>query len=437
MSRRSILFLTHRVPFPPDKGDKIRTFHQLDYLSSRHDVYCACFVDRPEDQAHAIALKRWCTDVVALPWNRKTAILSAGRKWFGGGTLTCGAYHDPRMFNLLASWGEAVNFDLVTAFSACMAPYALSVRAPRRVLDLCDADSSKWLDYADSGGLMGPVYRSEGRRLSGFEQACLRNFDATMVITARERAAIDPYQRNQNLFVVPNGVDLPHSTVPLASSRGPIITFVGRMDYRPNRDGILNFVQHCWPIVKDAVPKARLFIVGGDPVRRVRRLASASDIRVTGAVPDVRRFITASRVVIAPLGLVRGLPNKVLEAMAMHRPVVATPSVCRALGAQPRLIGKDETDRRPQNGVLLTANNAPGFAAKIVRLCRDDILCDELGESGCRFVTEHFNWDRILARYEQILLGDTSAQTPRLDSNFRSLRNTKKTQKFNPRAVVR
>lgn len=397
--RKNILFLTNRVPFPPDKGDKIRTFHQLDRLALSHNVYCACFIDHPRDVVHARALRRWCADVIALRWTRGLGVLRASAGWLRSTPLTIAAYRSGRMRRCLARWGQAIDFDVAVAFSSIMAPYALNVPARRRVLDLCDVDSQKWLDYArDSGRGLSKVYREEGRRLRAYEEACIKRFDATLLITARERALLDPENRSSTLFVVPNGVALLARKPILPSRQGAVISFVGAMNYRPNVRGICWFAQDVWPRVLEAIPDARLRIVGRDPRRSVRRLARVAGIEVCGAVDDVRRVLAESRVVIAPLQDARGLQNKVLEAMAMRRPVVATRAVAASLRVEP---GRN----------ILVADHAAEFADQVIDVCRSDALCDDVGEAGRRCVAAHYSWTDALDGYERVLLGPL-ADTP-------------------------
>jgi sugar transferase (PEP-CTERM/EpsH1 system associated) len=399
--RKNILFLANRVPFPPDKGDKIRTFHQLDHLAMSHDVYCACFVESQSDMAHARLLRRWCADVATVRWNRKAAAVRAAWGWMIGKPLTCGAYGHRQMHRLLAHWAREVDFDVVVAFSSSMAPFALSVPAPRRVLDLCDVDSQKWTDYARRARFpWSMVYRSEGRRLRRFEESCLDAFDATVLITDRERNLLDPHQSCASLHVIPNGATLPLEAPKPASQCGPIVGFLGAMDYRPNVEGICWFADRVWPRVLRCVRDARLLIVGRNPVRRVRRLARLPGVEVTGEVDNVRRYLLQCRAVIAPMHIARGLQNKVLEAMALKRPVVATTAVAEGLQV---LSGHN----------ILVADEEEEYAEKVVALCDFDGFCDKVGEAGYRCVATYYSWAETLRRYEDIILG-TPVATPRV-----------------------
>jgi sugar transferase (PEP-CTERM/EpsH1 system associated) len=389
--RRKILFLTHRVPFPPDKGDKIRTFHQLDHLAVDHDVYCACFIDHPDDRVHAIALQRWCKGVFTVEWRPQIGMIRALRALGGDRALSEAAYDDPRMHRQIDAWSSSIEFDAVVAFSACMAPYARRAAARRRVLDLCDSDSAKWQEYAALSRFpMSAIHALEARRLRALELACIEEFDATAVISERERRTLDPTGTSPRLHVIANGVDLPYAVPPQASRQGPIVSFIGEMSYRPNRDGMSWFMRTAWPHVRARVRDAQLMIVGRNPPADIVRLAKLPGVTVTGEVPEVRRYLASSRVVIAPLRIARGMPNKVLEAMAMQRPVVATSTVADCLDIEP---GRH----------VLIADEPLAFASQVVRLLESDGLCDRVAESGYRHAAGRHSWTDTMRQYEQLL----------------------------------
>ena len=398
--RKNLLFLAHRVPFPPDKGDKIRTFHQLDQLSLMHNVYCACFVESSQDAHHAKQLRRWCDGVIAVQWRPRTAMRKSLFAVARGRSFTEAAYRDFSMKKRLSQLCKTVNMDIVVAFSSCMAQYALKVPAKRRVLDMCDVDSEKWLGYAKGAGFMtARLYEREGRLLRAFEKECLKRFDATILITDRERTTLDPQGDCSNLHVVSNGVTLRVPPPVTASHCGPIATFVGAMDYRPNVEGVERFVRKTWPLVLAEIPDAQFLIVGRHPVRRVQRLARVKGVTVTGEVHDPRIHLARSRVVVVPLDISCGLQNKVLEAMAMRRPVVTTSAVANGL--------------KVESGTHLMVTDAPeAFAAKIMDLCRSGKLCDKIADSGYRCAATHYGWGEALQRYEDIVLGLPVAQLP-------------------------
>jgi len=391
---KKILFLTNRLPFPPDKGDKIRTYHQLTQLAASHDVWCACFADTPEDVARTDDLQRRCQSAIVVPWNRLSAIPRTASGWLSGRPFTEAAFTHPFLAKRLEDWGRQIRFDSVVAFSSMMARQALAVPARRHVLDLCDVDSEKWFDYARASRFpLSSLCHREGRRLRAWEHTCLNRFDATLLITERERALLEPSGRNETLHVIPNGVTLSGDQAFLASQCGPIVGFLGVMDYRPNVEGVCWFVRHVWPKVLRECPNARMLIVGRRPARRIRQLAKLPGIEITGEVRDVRPYLNRCRVIVVPLHIARGLQNKVLEAMAARRPVVATTAV--AAGLHPG-------QRQP----VLTADDPSRFAMKVVDLCRLNGLCQQVADAGHRFVAAQYNWSEAMQHYERVVLGE-------------------------------
>ncbi len=399
IDRQRILFLTNRLPYPPDKGEKIRTYHQLRHLAAWHDVYCACFVDRPEDWRHVDEVRRLCRNLIAIPWRKARAAIRALLGAACGGSLTASAFRSRRMRAELArlSRDVASPFDAVVAFSSTMAGYALAVPAARRVLDLCDADSEKWFDYARRcRPPAGWFYKSEGRRLQRSEQRALDAFDATIVITERERAALcrlDERTDRPDLLTIPNGVRLLDDKDRRPWERGPVVGFIGSMNYPPNADGACWFAETVWPSVVHRMPQARLLIVGRNPSRRVQLLGRLPGVVVTGEVADARAFLLQCRAIVAPLRMSRGLPNKILEAMAAARPIVATSAAVSAL-----------TVTCPKN--VLIADEPRSFARCVLALLDSDALCRGVGEAGYRFAAIHYCWPDVLQRYERAVLGE-------------------------------
>ena len=388
----NILYLAHRIPYPPTKGDKLRAYHQLVQLAKHHRVWCACFVDDPADQRYVPELARMCHEVAALRL-RPTAGLTRGLLGLArGGTLTEAYYRRRDMQEVLKRWGREVAFDAAVAFSSSMAPYALDVSAKRRVLDLCDLDSAKWLEYSRaSGGLVAALYRLEARRLAQRECSWARRFDATVLITRAEAADLRRMARGTSVHVVSNGVTLP---APTPAPPEPIVGFMGMMDYKPNVDAVEYFVREVWPRVRAECPEARFRIMGRRPVGAVRALAREPGVEVTGGVPDAAAAVAELAVSVAPLRIARGLQNKVLEAMAVGRPVVASPAAARGLTKAE--VGRD----------LLCANDAAGFAEMVIALLRDGRLRHRVGTAGRAYVERAHRWPDHLARFEALVTGE-------------------------------
>ncbi len=393
----NILYLAHRIPYPPNKGDKLRAFRQIERLSRRHFVRCVCFIDDPVDFRHVESLKRVCGDVLAVPLNRRRATLKGLWGLARGRTITESFYAHCAMREALRRACMEIRFDVAVAFSSSMAPYALSVPAERHVLDLCDCDSEKWAAYSQyASPATRWLYALESRRLATCERQWANSFDATMVVTESEAQTLRPHIERGKLHVVGNGVDV----VPLCPVAkpgvvgAPVVGFVGVMDYFPNVDAVCWFAEHCWPSIRAQVPRAELRIVGRSPVGRVRRLTRRAGITVVGEVENVAEQLREFDVSIAPLRIARGVQNKVLEAMAAAKPVVVTPQVAASFGA---VDGHD----------CVVADAPDRVARAVTRLLLDPIERTRIGESGRRFVTANFRWEDQLQRFEQIVTGQT------------------------------
>ncbi|MEE8170780.1 MAG: TIGR03087 family PEP-CTERM/XrtA system glycosyltransferase, partial [Phycisphaerae bacterium] len=402
--RRCILYLTHRIPFPPDKGDKIRSYHWLKHLASRHDVFLACFIDDARDRRHVLALRTLCRDVLAIPVSSARMMRRAGfalvRDTLRGrrDPLTLAAYDHPAMRHRLALWSRMVEFDAVLAFSAAMAPYALNVSARRRVLDLCDCDSRKWLDYAAAlrgrsvwrpARWLNPIYQREGRSLHDAELSWVGRFDATTVVNDKERRLLRMALPASRVHIVRNGVAaVPATPIPAA----PILGFVGVLDYRPNIEALEWFINDIWPRIRVRQPDAVFHVIGRSPGRVVKRLSRRPGIRLIGPVDDITTQWSRLRVAVAPLRTARGIQNKVLEAMAHGRPVVTTTRVAEGLA-------------HSSGAPLLSADGAAEFADAACRLIESDELCQSLGAAGRRHVREQWDWTGPTGDMERLILG--------------------------------
>ena len=403
-----LIFLAHRIPWPPDKGDKIRSWHMLNHLLARGwRVHLGAFVDDPADFAHQPALEARCAALCLRrlsagqrPWRAAQALLA-------GVSLSQGLFHDATMRRWVAATAARYPQAPILAFSGQMAPYLLAHAGGRRtVMDLVDMDSAKWAQYAtESRGPKRWLFAREARRLFALERKVARCADATLFVSRAEAAlfvarAPDTAAR---VHALPNGVDLDYFDPAAGFARapveghdlsGPVVTFVGAMDYRPNAEGIAWFARAAWPAVRAACPEARLFIVGGKPPVEVQVLDGRDGVTVTGRVADVRPYIAAAGAVVAPLRIARGIQNKVLEAMAMARPVVATPQAHEGIDARP---GRD----------LLVEAEAPALARQVAALLADRGMGDAIGQAGRACMVAQYRWSTNLALLDGWLGGPT------------------------------
>lgn len=381
---RDILYLTHRVPYPPDKGDRIRTYHILRFLAGRARVHLACLADEPVPATAHAELERYCPRVAVVP-------LGVARWWHGavsfalGSTLTEGVFHAAAFGRLIKDWCRATPFSAALASSSSLVPYLRNpaLRGVPAVVDLMDVDSQKWLDFA--GATRGPrswLYRTEGRRLRKLEAILPGEFHAVTLVSAAEAELCRQFCASGRVEAIPNGVDLDYFQ-PSQAATEPACVFVGALDYRPNVDGIDWFCRRVWPGVLQGRPATKLYVVGRRPVKTVRELSRLTGVEVVGTVPDVRPYLHRARVAIVPLRLARGVQNKVLESLALGKPTVAAPPALAALGVEPGIH-------------LLTASSAADWEAAVLRLLDDEPFGRQLGAAGRRYTEDHHAWDRCL-----------------------------------------
>jgi polysaccharide biosynthesis protein PslH len=391
-----LLFLSHRIPFPPEKGDKIRSFHLLKHLAAHYRVFLGTFVDDPADWRHVDALKALCAEVRALPLRPPAQRLRSLIGFATGEALTLPYYRQ----GALQQWVDEIigreGIRRCFVFSSAMAQYVIRHTNLKRVLDLVDVDSEKWRQYASERRWpMSWVYRREADRLLDFEAAAALACDASLLVTDAEKAlfAGRAPQAAARTYVVANGVDSDYFA-PSADFKRPFahdeaaIVFTGAMDYWPNADAACWFESAVLPAVVREHPRARLYVVGMNPLPAVEALARNPAVAVTGRVPDIRPYLQHASVVVAPLRIARGVQNKVLEAMAMERSVVTTAACANALSAA-------------RGRELLVANDAAEFAAQVNRALSGEQ--PDLGKAARARVRTDYDWRRNLAVVDTFL----------------------------------
>jgi sugar transferase (PEP-CTERM/EpsH1 system associated) len=399
----NLLFLAHRFPFPPDRGEKIRIWHLLRHAATSHRVFFGCLVDDPRDWQHRPRLDAICAETACFGIDKNWQKLHALAKFRRGRPLMLDYYDHPGLHEWVGALATGRSIDVVYVVSTAMAPYALSLPVPRKILDMVDVDSEKWTEYARTAGFPARlVWAREGRTLAAYERHAARRFDRTLLVTeaeCRRFAELAPDCRDR-LGWLENGVDLDHFAAEAADAPvpsiamtpigTPIITMVGNMDYWPNADAAGWFAHAVLPLVRENWPTARFFIVGANPGPSVRQLARRSGVMVTGRVADVRPYLAQSDVVVAPLRIARGVQNKVLEAMAMGRPVVASSQGFLGIRAEP---GRD----------LLVADGADATARAIGEVLEG--RHPAMGVAARRLVECHYAWTAQLAGLDGLLAG--------------------------------
>lgn len=393
-----ILLLAHRVPYPPDKGDRIRTFHVLRELARHAPVHLAYLTEEPPAPDIDRALGQLCERVAAVPLGRWSRWLWAGLTVAGGGSITEGAFHAGALQQLVRRWARESGYRAAVVSASSMVPYLRlpELRQVPAIIDLVDVDSQKWLDYAAQGhGPRAWLYRLEGRRLRRLEAGLPAWARAVTLVSEAEARLYRGFAAPGRVLALTNGVNLDYfRPQPAAAASGCV--FVGQLDYWPNVEGVCWFCREVWPAIRDRRPQETLALVGRNPVPAVRELAAVPGVELVGAVPDVRPHVARAAVVVVPLRIARGVQNKVLEALAMGRPVVASPQALAGVQATP--------------GVHLLAAESPGqWCDTVTSLLADPARQQQLGAQGRRFVEEHHPWDRCLAALGE-LVGDPDVE---------------------------
>jgi sugar transferase (PEP-CTERM/EpsH1 system associated) len=387
----NILFLTHRVPYPPDKGDRIRSYHLIQHLARRHNLHLACLAWSQEEVEAAGALRDVCRSVevarlsaVRSRWHSLTGLLT-------GGPLTVPYFASRNLHRSIRRRCEQHPIDLVMAFSSSMAQFVPPLRGVGRIIDFADVDSDKWMQYARHSNLpRSLIYALEGRRLRDYEREVAAHFDCCLVISDAEARLFRSFCPECRLRVVPNGVDLEYFRPQGRPLEGKELLFVGVMDYQANVDGVLHFCKEILPRIRRQVPATTFTIVGGRPAPAVRRLARLEGISVVGYVRDVRPYLRRATACVVPLRIARGVQNKILEAMASGLPVVTTRRALEGIRAQ--------ADRD-----ILVAGDVESFARRTADLLRDRALRDRLARNARALVEEHYRWERCLRPLDEAI----------------------------------
>jgi len=418
-----LLVLIHRLPCPPDRGAKLRAAAELRWLTRRHDVWCAGFVDPPGPgespemiRQSLVRLREDCRDLAAIRLNRPIASFKAITNQLRGGTATEAYFASRQLSRRVHCWSRQVQFDAVLAFSSSMAPLALEVPASRHVCDFVDLDSQKWAESAlQARWPLSWVYRTEAQRLALREREWISVFDASVLCNQREADLVADDLLCSRLHVIETGASLDveseeagsadeysekpgeRSLVDVSLPDEPIVGFVGAMDYPPNVDGVCWFAETIWPRVLQEEPDAQWWIVGRSPTRAVRELDDGQRIRVTGTVPAVEPYLAKMRINVAPLRLARGVQTKVLTAMAAGRPCVVTPCVAEGIHAE---AGRE----------IVVAQSPETFASAISELLTDRMRAQRIGLAGRLFVRQRYRPADGLAKLEQWLVSETSVR---------------------------
>jgi sugar transferase (PEP-CTERM/EpsH1 system associated) len=386
-----ILMLAHRIPYPPHTGDKVRAYHVARHLARRHAVTLGCVVDEPAD---LVGVDRLAAEVGQIEFVRRRRAWGMVKGTIGllGAVPVSLSYFGSR--DLRARVNRILDgnhHDLIYVSSSPMAQYVIERRDAPLIMDFVDVDSDKWAQYAvQVSPPLRWLYRFEGERLRRYEGRVAARAVRCLLATRAEADLLRSFAPWAQTTVVPNGIDLTEFSVVAEPGGEPVVMFTGAMDYLPNIDAVTWFCESILPTVRDRVPGVRFLIVGLKPAPAVLQLGRRPGVTVTGAVPDVRPYYAQATVAVAPLRIARGVQNKVLQAMAMGVPVVATSRAGQGLDAEP-------------GTHLLVEDEPAAFARAVVALLRQREMRRELARRGRAFVEAHHGWPAALAELDRVI----------------------------------
>jgi sugar transferase (PEP-CTERM/EpsH1 system associated) len=394
----NILFVTGNLPFPPADGWKIRVFSFIRTLARRHKVSVVSFM-RTTEEALAVERLREAAgaEVDVIPRSPGYSPLRLIKGLVGPTAFPIINYRDERMARLMREVLSRRAFDIVQAESVHMAQYCLGL-PHRTILDLHNIESLLMKRYArqERHPLKRAYAEITWRKLATYEREICRMFGHCVTCSEEERRLLHVRSGVEHVSIVPNGVDLEAIEMdewPLCngddSDGGSRLVFVGRMDYHANVDGVRWFCREVLPRVRAHRPDVVFQIVGAYPAPAVARLADPGRVEVTGFVADVRPYLKKATAVVVPLRIGGGTRLKILEGLAMGKPVLSTGVGAEGIAAVP---GRD----------LLIADHPHEFAEQIFRLLDDADLRRHLGSSGRRLAVARYNWDTVVESLEEV-----------------------------------
>lgn len=387
-----ILFLAHRVPYPPDRGDKIRGFNVLKFLSERKRVHLIAFADDTRDMKRKGGLAK-LTGNRSIIWRSKPRAVAALEALFSRKPVSLTAFENRPLREAVDNILARHSIDTIYVFSSQMAQYLPARPRQRVIMDFCDMDSAKFAAYAKTS--TGPTQwfmKREAKLLLNHERAVANRADASLFVSEAEAELFRSKTGAERVHVVENGIDTvffdPTAQFKRIDSTGALIVFTGQMDYRPNIEAVVWFVETILPHIQTRYPHARFAIIGRNPAEAVKALAKQRGVIVAGEVADVRGWIAAASVVVAPLKLARGVQNKVLEAMAMARPVVASAAAAQGID---------------HGGTIRVGETVGEIADEVIAVLDDASGAAAMGSAARAQVQRRYSWDACLAPLDKIL----------------------------------
>jgi polysaccharide biosynthesis protein PslH len=421
-----ILYLAHRIPYPPNKGDKIRTFNEIRYLSQDHTIDLVCLADNIDDLSYKKDLETYCERVFVSFLHTTLAKLNGIFSLIAGKAISVGYFYKRDVQQTIDNLLEETRYDAIICFSSPMAEYIYRSRFFKKkrldsteretclIMDFCDVDSDKWLQYSHASKFpMNLVYRLENKRLFEYEKKVNNDFDFSVFTTNKEiELFLAMYSKAKNLISISNGVDYRYFSPDgetVADSiqekiisikdvnnknaeigeKGPVLLFTGAMDYYANVEGVSWFHDEIFPLIKRKLPESKFLIVGSNPHPAVKKLGENNGVIVTGFVNDIRPYYQMADICIIPLRLARGVQNKVLEAMSMGKPVVVTSKAIEGIMA----VSGDQ---------VFVKDTPASFAEAVFQLFKDNSLRNSMGMHARKFILDNYDWEANIKKFSQL-----------------------------------
>lgn len=397
---KKLLYLVHRLPFPPNKGDKISSNNMLNYFSGRWRVHLGTFIDDPEDWQYADVVRQKCEDSCIVDLPRSKRLTGSLYGLATGQALSLSYYGNAELQDWVRSSVERECPDAVLVFSGVMGRFVkglLPAHVPV-VFDAEDVDSEKWRSYARSKHWpLSWLYEREANKLLAYEREMAASTHVSIFVSAEEAAlfrklapesANKVHHRTQGVDSVYFDPQIPHDNPYQQGQK--VLVFAGAMDYKPNVDAVKWFCEHVLGAVTEKEPNFLFCIVGMKPTDEVKQLGKLRGVEVTGGVPDVRPYLSHALAACLPLQLARGIQNKALEAMSMTLPVLATQDALTGLIDYPGVLSMVANDASAMTAAALDILSQPRQTNSVGRAC----------------VLEHYNWDTNLRRMEEFLLSE-------------------------------
>lgn len=387
-----VLYLSHRFPYPPTFGSKVRAFNTIAHLArAGHEVTVVAPVRSAQEAAEAAGIAAHCHAFHAprvQSWAQTLKMLATLPT---GMTASEAYFHSGAMQALVRRLLDARSADVLIAHCSSIGRVAEHVQGLPKLIDYCDVDSRKWLDYtAYKRWPLSIGYRWEGWRLAAAERRIAAGFDRVTVATQGEVEALRDVGVSDRVDWFANGVDTAYFAPAAEPFDARCLTFVGRMDYFPNEQCMVEFCARIWPRLRARDAGLRLQIVGAAPTAAVLALGALPGVEVTGAVPDVRPYVQRSALTIAPLAIARGTQNKILESMAMGVPALCSPIAAAGVDAE-------------SGEHLLVAHSEDEWVERVLEVCADARLRARLAEAGRARVLSHHTWPQVMRRFDRIL----------------------------------